>query len=374
MIKILHTGDVHLDSSFSSLSPRQAEVRRNELRAAFTSMMTYARMNNADLILIAGDMFDGEFVTRETIAMIRREFELFGKPVFIAPGNHDPAAQKSVWQKKIFPDNVFVFTSENVSSFALENIPVTVWGYAFTSSDMTENPLRAAEPISAAMSDRINILLAHGDITGKDKANCPLDEESVLRFGADYTALGHLHNPHTSGEGERWSYCGCLEGRSFDELGPKGACMVEIEKKNGISSVSLKRVRFSKRRYEKDELRVDGCETQADIKRAISDFIFTKKYGEDTCLSLRLTGYIPQSLMIDTDSLEEDSCGLFLLKVADATSPDVNFASLENDLSIRGEVYRQLKGTLLSSDEREREVGLRALRYALSALSGENIV
>ena len=51
MIKILHTGDVHLDSAFSGLDSRHAEIRRNELRAAFTSMMTYARANGIDLLL-----------------------------------------------------------------------------------------------------------------------------------------------------------------------------------------------------------------------------------------------------------------------------------------------------------------------------------
>ena len=82
MIKILHTGDIHLDSSFSGLDARHAEVRRNELRAAFTSMMTYARMNSADLILIAGDVFDGDYVGRETIALLVREFEKFGRTFF----------------------------------------------------------------------------------------------------------------------------------------------------------------------------------------------------------------------------------------------------------------------------------------------------
>lgn len=374
MIKILHTGDIHLDSSFSSLDPRHSEIRRNELRAAFTSMMTYARMNSVDLILIAGDIFDGNNVTRETVAMLRREFELYGGPVFIAPGNHDPASPKSIWQKNIFTDNVHVFRNASVQMFELDSLSVNVWGYAFTSSDMTENPLLSFESSPNDHPERINLLVCHGDITGSDRTNCPLDEESLLAFGADYTALGHIHNPPAPGENGRWCYPGCLEPRAFDELGPKGACMVEIEKKNGVPEISIKRVRFSKRRYEKDELQLDGCETQADVVRAIGEFIVRKKYGDDTCLSLRLTGFVPSSLIIDTDSLEEDGCGLFLLKITDATSPDADFNLLENDMTIRGEVYRQLKACLLSDDERTREVGLRALRYAFSALSGENIV
>ena len=72
-VKILHTGDIHLDSPFSGLSPSLAETRLNELRAAFTSMMTYVRVNEVDVVLIAGDLFDSEFATRETVGLIVRE-------------------------------------------------------------------------------------------------------------------------------------------------------------------------------------------------------------------------------------------------------------------------------------------------------------
>ena len=51
MLKILHSGDLHLDAAFASLDERQAQIRKNELRAAFTSMMTYARMNGIDVVL-----------------------------------------------------------------------------------------------------------------------------------------------------------------------------------------------------------------------------------------------------------------------------------------------------------------------------------
>ena len=70
MLKILHTGDIHLDSPFSKLDARRAEIRRGELRTSFISMMQYARKNAVDLILVAGDLFDTEFVTRETMALM----------------------------------------------------------------------------------------------------------------------------------------------------------------------------------------------------------------------------------------------------------------------------------------------------------------
>ncbi len=373
MIKILHTGDIHLDSAFSGLDSRHAEVRRNELRAAFASMMTYARINGADLILIAGDMFDGDYITRETLTMINREFERFEKPIFISPGNHDCASPKSVWTKNIFPENVHIFTENRVTSFDLPtdspaNPPITVYGFGFTEPNMTNVPL---EGLTVTDKSRLNLLVCHCDMLGIKSKDCPMTPTHLDAFGADYAALGHIHNPPSPGHDGRWCYCGCLEARAFDEIGPKGACFVEIDKSGTASSVTIKRVRFSKRRYEKGELALTGLETQSDVREAISGYISSHHLGEDTLLSLRLTGVIPPSLIIDTESLKTSASGLFMLRLEDATLPDIDPAALEKDVTITGELYRILKPSLESEDSRTREVGIRALRYALSALAGE---
>lgn len=372
MIKILHTGDIHLDSPFSSLDSRQAEVRRNELRAAFTSMMTYARMNSADLILISGDMFDAEFITRDTLALICREFENYKKPIFISPGNHDPASPGSVWTKNIFPGNVHVFKSEEVERVDVDSLNVSVYGFGFTSPDMESVPIAGRE---VEERERINLLVCHCDMLGLKKHNtdCPMTAEILDGFGADYSALGHIHNPPEAGHDNRWCYSGCLEGRAFDELGPKGACIVEISKRGLSSEVTIKRLRFSKRRYEKGELDVTGVASNTEITERIEKYISEKRYGEDTLLSLRLTGSISPELVVDVDSLAEGSWGLFTLKLSDGTRPEMNEEFLARDFSIKGEIYRALLPQLNSADAREREIALRALRYAFSALSGDTI-
>lgn len=371
MIKLLHTGDIHLDSPFSGLDSRNAEIRRSELRAAFTSMMTYARMNNADMILVAGDLFDGDLITRETLALISREFENFGKPIFISPGNHDSATPNSVWRKNVLPKNVHVFTEENISSVDLPELNTTVYGFAFTSPQMMGNPIIGKRVLDQS---RINLLLAHCDMVGpkSGNTNCPVTADQLDSFGADYSALGHIHNPPSPGHDGRWCYCGCLEPRGFDEIGPKGACMVEISKKNCETAISIKRVRFAKRRYERGELELKDARTQADVRAQIAHYISERKYGEDTVLSLKLTGYVPQTLVIDTEAAEASAPSVFLLKLEDCTHPDIDLKALESDITIKGEVYRNLKSSLNSSDPSVREVGLMALRYALSALSGDN--
>ena len=141
-VKILHTGDIHLDSPFSRLDARRAEIRRSELRAAFTSMLTYARVNDVDLILIAGDLFDSEFVTRETVGLIVREFEKCRSQIFIVAGNHDCITPSSIYAKEgIFPSNVHIFKSDEVEKISLEELGFDVYGYSYMTSEMHENPI-----------------------------------------------------------------------------------------------------------------------------------------------------------------------------------------------------------------------------------------
>jgi len=291
MIKILHTGDIHLDCPFSSLNTRQAEIRKNELRASFTSMMTYARMNQVNLVLIAGDMFDNQYVTRETIALIKNEFEKLSCPVIITPGNHDCAFDKSIWRKNIFPKNVHIFTDETLSSITFDDINTTVYGYGFTSPNMLHAPF---DGMHVEDESRINLLCCHCDMTNQNSDNCPVSKKQLESFGCDYSALGHIHNPTVQGQDNRYAYCGCLEGRAFDELGPKGAIMAEIEKSvpGRLAEVRLKRIRFSKRRYEIGDLSVSGAETQADVNEKIQEYISLNRFGDDTLLKLRLTGTV----------------------------------------------------------------------------------
>ncbi len=393
MIRIIHTGDVHLDSPFRGLDPRKSEVRRQELRAAFTSLMTYARTEKADIVLIAGDLFDVGFVTRETLALISSEIQKLSCPVIIAPGNHDPVTEGSVWTKNFLPQNAYVFTNESIDFFDFPEIGVTVYGWAFTSRFMESSPLKGAAAVEAAKSmnpSRINILCGHGDVTSASSRSCPITTDEIRRFGADYTALGHIHNPSPAWDsiGEGIMYCGCLEGRSFDETGIKGAVEVIIEPSNesaytsdfGIDEmenrpkVTARKLRFSRRRYETKNLDASGAENIADLREKINDYISKSGFDDKTLLRITLTGGVSSSFAPNLPALEEE-CGkrLFTLKLIDKTLPILDADELRLDPALRGEFYRTLEPMLTSTNPEERDVAAAALRYGLSALAGESL-
>lgn len=366
MLRILHTGDVHLDSPFSGLDPMTAEVRRTELRAAFSSVFFYARQEKVDLILITGDLFDAEFATRETIALIKMEAEKTKCPIVISPGNHDSVNDAGVWKRGIFPDNVYIFTEDTLDYFEFPDIGARVWGWAFTSNEMRLSPLTGRNVSEADGEDFVNILCAHGDLTSQRSVYCPLTLGELEAFGADYAALGHIHNP--AEYGDRIAYCGCLTGRGFDETGHKGAHLVTIDGNN----IFTKKIRFSKKRYETRSLTVTGTSSNTELREHIKDFITENHFGDDTILRLTLKGTTSPSLVISKSFLETDAPRVLSLSVVDETTPMLDSDALKRDPTIRGEFFRLLEPRLNSDDPHEKMIAADALRIGLAALEGES--
>lgn len=363
----MHAGDIHLDTPFSGISSSQAEVRRNENRAVFTSLLHYVKCEKIDMLLIPGDLFDAHYVTRETLALIKREFEQIKCPIIISPGNHDSVGEADVWKRKIFPNNTYIFTKDTLERFDFPELGVRVWGWAFTSSEKYSNPLgdhRADEDGGEGM---INLLCGHGDLTPSRRPTCPLTVAELERFGADYAALGHVHNPREYTP--RIAYSGCLEGRAFDELGVKGALEVTIDGER----ISRKKIRFSKRRYETDDLDVFGASSNTELAEKIRSFIIEKRYGDDTLLRLTLHGEVSPDFTVNAKALEACSDRVFVLKIIDETVPMLDAEQLKSDPTLRGELYRVLEGALNSDDSSERVRAAAALRVGLAAISGENI-
>ena len=74
MIKILHAADLHLDSAFAALTGAQAAQRRREQRAALDRLAQLAA--DCDLVLLAGDLFDGARVYRDTLDALAQDTPL----------------------------------------------------------------------------------------------------------------------------------------------------------------------------------------------------------------------------------------------------------------------------------------------------------
>ena len=373
MPKIIHTADVHLDAPFSLMNVQKAQMRKNELRETFASVILLAKSEKADLVLIAGDLFDSGFVTKETMELLVSLFSSAPECKFvIAPGNHDYIWENSPYIKEGFPENVYIFKRERVSRFTFPEIGVDVYGYAFASDEYSENPLAGKFVLDRS---RVNILLAHADVGGHSKY-CPLSVSDIGKSGFDYIALGHIHQGgkiNTAGN-TYYAYSGCPEGRSFDECGTKGVIVADLSKNLGKLTASFANKRTGKRRFEKMSVDITGVASQDALADCVKSAIVKEGYGSDVLLRVRLTGSISPETVIRPEKLEADALGVFYLEVEDASAPLLDYEELKNDISIRGAFFRELLPLLESENEEERRTAADALRYGLAALDGNDVV
>ncbi len=369
MVKVFHCADIHLDSPFSLFSPREAEKRRTELRAAFTSALMYARSAGADIFLISGDLFDGEYVTRDTRELLLREFaKASDMRIFISPGNHDPLGAGSPYNELDFPENVHVFKAER-EVVHIESLNVDVYGFGYTSKNLLSCPVAGWNGLD---KDKINILVCHGDMTGASSVTGPITKKDIAESGFDYVALGHIHK--ASGlqceNGVYYAYPGCIEGRGFDEQGYKGAMFGTVEK--GL--VDMKSYRFSKSRYESATVDISDASDKPEALDIIRAAI--RAYTEDTALRLTLKGELKKAFVILPNEIGRGCEYPYYIEITDETSLMPDFGELEQSNTLKGVFCRNIMAEMASLDETSEEYRMLslALKYGFAALDDRNVV
>ena len=371
-MKIMHLADFHLDSAFSGFDKVGADLRRAELRECFVRAMKIAKENGVELVLISGDLFDTPFCTSATRRVVFSAIKDVACPVVIAPGNHDYYNKNGTYADKDLPENAFVFTSNELGRFDFDDLGVSVLGYAFSSDRYEENPLINEVPLS---SENINLLCAHTEIGVNFSKYAPMSAQAISKYGFVYAALGHVHikgEPLVIGN-SAIAYSGFPQGRSFDELGEGGAYIVDIDRET--KAVSLERIVLSTMTYEIERVDITSLSNDEDVIREIGKVVEAKGYGEKTALRVYLIGSIPSDYTPNINRILNDSAfsKLLLLQIKNECVQSFDLEHLEKDLTIRGEVYRQLLPLLNSDDENERQKASLALKFALAALDKREI-
>ena len=369
-MRILHTGDLHLDSAFSSFAQKDAEQYRELGRALLRNIFDCAKHEKCQMILIAGDLFDSKFVSKDTRALFLSLVRAAAIPVVISPGNHDPYSENSIYSliEKEEIENLYIFSSPELQIFDFDELKVRVFGYAFTSPVINESPLLTAK--LPEDNGYLRLLCAHADMESPLSRYAPISLASLSRFGFAYSALGHIHNRAEKEDTEgRVRYCGFAEGRSFDELGEGGVFIVDVDE----LSCEVKRIVLSSRAFYLDEYNVSSSRN---IKEDLCAYLAEKEYPNGTYLRLLLTGTADMQDVKDIKNVSEElrrAAGLEYIEIEDETLPIYDGKYLEKDVTVRGEVYRTLLPSLTSADAEVRKKATLSLKIALAAIDGNNV-
>ena len=360
MIRILHTGDLHLDTPFRGLTPEKARQRREEQRALLERIRALAEERRVDVVLIAGDLFDGDSIYYETTRMLVDTFAAMQARVFIAPGNHDPFNEYSPYVTVRWPENVHVFRSEYFQRVELPEHNAVVYGTAFTSKYRDNAPL---DQFRGDYDDGLaRLMVLHGDLGASRSRYGAVAEAALANTRMDYVALGHIHRHQGFARrgSTNFAYCGCPEGRGFDETGEKGVIYGEI----APGDVKLEFIPLAQRRYEEIAVDITGKDADAALLETVP------AGSEAHIYRFRLTG----ERVGDAPNVSALTAMLadkfFDVQVVDDTVPATDlWERLEED-TLTGLFLRNMKKRLDTATGEERALLERAARFGLAALEG----
>lgn len=236
MVCFIHTSDLHLGKRFGQF-PEELRGRLTEARhQSIDRLVKLAQSQQAEFILVAGDVFD---TGTPSPAIIRQSLRAMGSDPSIKwvlmPGNHDSLAADELWKqvKRDRPDNVIL---------ALENVAVEINASTFILPAPCENR-RPGRDLTEWMTDAdipadaLRIGLAHGAVQSfdEDGASEIIVPDRAQKAGLDYLALGEWHGQIQINE--RTWYSGAPEADRFKHDGPGKALVVSIETKGAKPDV-----------------------------------------------------------------------------------------------------------------------------------------
>lgn len=286
----LHAADIHLDSPLVGLSQHgdaPAETIRGATRTALTRLVDLAIEREVDFVLVAGDLYDGDWKDYGTGLFFIKEMRRLREaeiPVYLIHGNHD--AESRITKGLELPENVRVFGSKKAEAIAHPDLPVTLHGQSFATQSVTEN---LAEGYPEPVADRFNIGLLHtnlGDRAGHGNY-APSTVTQLVDHGYEYWALGHIHQREIHHERPHIVYPGNPQGRHVKETGAKGCYLVAVDDELGVSDTEF--CALDSVRWEQLTIDCAECEEESDLLGAIRAALDGALDGaEDRLLAARL--------------------------------------------------------------------------------------
>ena len=273
-MRILHFGDVHIGvENYGHIDPETGlSTRLGDFLSTFDEVVSYATLNNIDLVLFCGDAYKNrdpsqthqrEFAKR--IARLSDE----GIPTFLLVGNHDmPHTLSRATALEIFRtlDVRNVYTGDTLKTYLVDTKdgPIQIVGLPWIrrSEFLTRDDTRGltthqvSEKIQKTLANAVRshadnldknipaIFAGHvtvsGSVTSSEKSMMLGNDHVLLKSDValpefDYVALGHIHRHQILNQNPYVVYSGSLQRVDFGEQNDqKGFCIIDIDPKKPL--------------------------------------------------------------------------------------------------------------------------------------------
>jgi DNA repair exonuclease SbcCD nuclease subunit len=186
-MKILHTADLHL------------KEYGDERWKTLQKLIDIAKKEKVDLFVICGDLFDKEFKAELLRSKIREIFSDNNFKILLLPGNHDKEAYETGFY---FGEDVILLNNLN-EPFEYKN--VVIWGLPFEPIEGEKVLAKLNSLANKLASNKINILLYHGELLDASFSRKDFGEEGEERYmpvklsyfselNIKYVLAGHFHS------------------------------------------------------------------------------------------------------------------------------------------------------------------------------------
>lgn len=381
-MKFLHAADIHLDSPLRGLDRYEgapADEIRGATRKALGNLVSLAIEEDIDFVILAGDLFDGDWPDFNTGLFFVQQMARLGQrniPVYVVRGNHD--AESKITRKLPWPHNVHFFSSRKPESIALDDLDVVIHGQSFATQKIIDD-LALGYP--SAVPGKINIGVLHTSLDGREghATYAPTSLNVLKSRGYDYWALGHVHKREVVNTTPLIVFPGNIQGRHIKETGSKGCELVTLA--GGMLTTEHRPLDVL--RWHSIEVDVTGAAELDDVleqtRKALAD---TATIAEDKLSAVRVSilGRTGAHKIIATQldtfreqvralAIEVGQDSVWVEKVKVTTVEPVDLAALKERNGPLGELVHQLE-ILAAGDQQALEdlaAELQSLRQKLPA-------
>lgn len=194
-LRVLHAADLHLDADAYGDAAQRAAQRGHE-RRTLSQVIDRALTDDVDLVLIAGDLFDHNRPSDDTVAFVRAELARLRRPVVVLPGNHDCLEANGVHARHDLAagaSHVRVIRALDGEVVELPELETIVWGRGMREHVPSFRPLAH---VPRRDPGRWSLAMGHGffyEARQRPERSSPIFAEDIRDTGWDYVALGHHH-------------------------------------------------------------------------------------------------------------------------------------------------------------------------------------
>ncbi|MCW2920584.1 MAG: Metallophosphoesterase [Thermoleophilia bacterium] len=252
---LIHAADLHLGSPLGGLDHNDQlparRIRQAPMRA-FERLAELCADRAADVLVIAGDLFDGDadLATMREAAQVLERICRAGTKVVTIRGNHD--ADSRMLRRLPAIDGLEQLPTDRAGTVRFDELGIAIHGRGFDTPRVLENiVLDYADAVDGAL----NVGLLHTSLAGAPGHSpyAPCTVADLAARGYQYWALGHVHKRQVHSEQPWIIHPGNTQGRDVGETGARGVTVVEFGDGQVLGTpehVDLDEVRWSRLRVE----------------------------------------------------------------------------------------------------------------------------